>query len=79
MLEGKMFFPEVGMPMANSALNRVLLDVAEPEPLMVPIVIQKSLTISSISLGLLVVLAIFGKDLLLFKLLFQFTLFYKLY
>jgi hypothetical protein len=45
MLEGKIFFPETGMPMWKSARIIVVLAVALPEPFTVPKVMLKSLTI----------------------------------
>jgi hypothetical protein len=44
MLEGKIFFPDTGIPMWNMARRRVVLAVALPEPLTVQTVMQKSFT-----------------------------------
>jgi hypothetical protein len=43
MLDGKIFFPETGMPMLKSALSKVVFAVALPDPLIVQHVIVKSL------------------------------------
>jgi hypothetical protein len=43
-LEGKMFFPDTGIPMWNIERSKVVLAVALPEPLTVQTVMQKSLT-----------------------------------
>ncbi len=43
-LDGKMFFPETGMPMRKRARSKVVLAVALPEPLIVLQVSTKSLT-----------------------------------
>lgn len=43
MFYGKRFFPETGIPILNIALNNVTFAVWEPEPLIVAIVMEKSL------------------------------------
>jgi len=47
-LEGKIFFPEVRIPMRNNARYRMLFAVALPDPLTVQMVIHTSLTICSL-------------------------------
>jgi hypothetical protein len=44
MLDGKIFFPDTGIPIRNSALSRVVFAVWLPEPFTVPNVIEKSFT-----------------------------------
>src|SRR5512145_3043158 len=43
--DGKIFFPETGMPILNKARINVVFDVWLPEPLTVATVIEKSFTI----------------------------------
>jgi len=47
MLDGNRFLPETGMPILNSARSSVTLAVCEPDPLTVPMVMEKLLIILS--------------------------------
>jgi hypothetical protein len=46
--EGKIFFPETGIPMRKSARKSRLFAVALPDPLTVLMVMQKSFTIGPV-------------------------------